>query len=284
MSEHHSYFVTLNNPSIVDLACVFDICTKDSVDFCIVGLEGCPDADVHHDHIHAVIHFKSSVKWETFRNYFKNKKPNIQVVKDMEAAVEYVRGYEKGELKCDYCSWCWSDERNRCENYTFGYGEIPVNGKKKGEKVGELVLAALNEGKQLHELRELFPMYMVHHGDKVAKYIRQRFEDINKEKKVDYKYVNSTDIDEVLDVCHTKLELEGRNVVVVYELSQLELYSHQSLDVVIYISDVIDREIKTAPYGSPLFYKHGYEYKRFYPSIFIVATSIHMHRWEKLKL
>lgn len=178
-SEHHHYFLTINNYTEDDMLELQTVLAKKSVDYYCWGFEGYPCLH-HHPHIHASIHFKSSVKWSTMKNAFKRAR--IEVCKNPYKAHMYIRGYEllRGEyhIKCEDCACDLEYEGSHTHgqwvqnNIYFTEGEIPCNGKKKTPPAVTKVIEAINEGKTIAELDELFPAYMITNKHKVIKWIQ----------------------------------------------------------------------------------------------------------------
>lgn len=170
--EHRHYELEINYYDQTDLEELYNVINKNSVDYYAWCFEGYP-CDTHHPHIHASIHFKSSVKETAFRNYF-TKKHHTAPVHNAKHFHEYIRGYEKvqgkWELKCAGCSIC--EEKNEpCNNY-FTLGEIPETGKKKQPTVTQKVVEALQSGKTFEQIEILFPAYTMTNKRRIIEWLR----------------------------------------------------------------------------------------------------------------
>lgn len=171
--ESHSYTVTLNYYTEEDVFCMEKVIFKSSVDYYIFGFEG-DCCDTYHSHIHLAIHFKSSVKFDTFKRYW-NKNHHIEVIKDWSKMVMYCKGYD----------WFHTEYRLKCcrENVWFDEGNVPLNGVKKNEE-SKKVMDEVLKGTSIDDLRKLFPRFMLYHQDKVRKWYEYEKKDVKRDRKL----------------------------------------------------------------------------------------------------
>lgn len=250
--EHRHYEVTINYYTETDLEELYNVLNKKSVDYYAWCFEGTP-CEAHHPHIHASIHFKSSVKETAFRNYF-TKKHHTSPVHNAKHLHEYIRGYEKtqGEWKLK-CSTCSHDEENgKPVNVYFTLGEIPETGKKKAPSVTQKIVTALQEGKDINQIEALFPAYMMTNRRHVEKWIRDHKPEY---KTKYYQYAGDYDIIEV-----TRDKWPDAKIAYITDLNELGKYLNIEYDTLLIKTDYLDFEYMQWPNGYPMSFKYGYEY------------------------
>lgn len=261
-SEHRHYFVTINNHTEEDLEQLQYVLSKTSVDYFCWGFEGYPCLR-HHPHIHASIHFKSSIKWSTFKKYLP--RANIQVCKDAFKAHQYIRGYEfiqnNWKLKCPTCAVDDEYEGSHTHgqwvpcNIYFTMGSIPSNGKKKAEPTVTKVIAAINEGKSIAELDELFPAYMISNKHKVIKWI------------ADHKPPHTRKLDFVHE--DKRFDFPPNSSVIFFEDDKIDIYNGEKT-CVFNIGDDPWNKIVCWLKGFPPSFRRGFEIIKFDPQYIII--------------
>lgn len=278
MSEkHHGYFLTINYYDEKDVEEVGSFVSTS--DYYIIGFEGC---DNHHAHMHVSVHFKSDRRLSAVKNHF-TKKHHIRFTKDYLSLHKYCMGYRKDDtIKCSGCSIDTEyivDGRGdtpRPVNVYMTEGVIPENGKHKSQPKSEKVIEAIQSGKSLEELRQLFPSFMMYHESKVKRWI-----EVNKKKpeKIQFSKI-SIECDNVMDIIEFRLGSD-RKYSFVTELSQLQMYDEY--DVIVYQPEAgYDSKMSLWESGQ-LFvsYKFGYEYKRVQPIYMVIVLPKHELKYLK---
>jgi len=182
---------------------LLNVCYSDACNYFLIGFEGCSK---HHFHIHFLIHFKNPKHLKALQKDVGIEFHNDYPVKDVQAAIEYCKGWKKdvktGEmaLKCSDCSyWDEQDEKRlRKVNFYVELGKAPLHGIKKDDQ-SQLVINALLEGKTPDEIRILFPRYYLHHSRKVKEFYTEQQKNLEPNKKRIIRLVYSPDMFKVLD-------------------------------------------------------------------------------------
>lgn len=166
--RHHGYYLTINYYDEKDVEELQSFVS--TADYYIYGFEGC---ECHHSHIHLSVHFKNARRFSAVKRFF-SKNHNIQATQDYERSHMYIRGYEyrdkKYHLKCKGCSIDIEQHEDGSQvpvNVYMTEGDIPTNGKHKSTPKAQLVVDAINDGKSIDELRDMFPAFMMYHESKV---------------------------------------------------------------------------------------------------------------------
>lgn len=260
MTRHHAFNLTLHNYRPEDLLEIQRLFNTPNCDYYIFGFEGC---ETHPAHIHFSFHLKNAVTVNNIKGRFE-KMHHIEVTRDIHAMHDYIRGYEKGQLKCKLCAT--DNDGVQCNVY-FTDGEIPRNGKNKD--TSGVVIKAIDEGYTLQELRNSFPSYMLYHEDKVKRWMQRK--DDTKTKF--YWFKKDPAFDPITTVHNYFIGTEGNmNLAVIFTLEQIEGY--EAYDYVLYMPEFSDRQAAYWPRGVPIMYKYGYETKVLKCKYFIICSDI----------
>lgn len=224
-SRLRGYCFTINNYTELDMAQLVILASESFVTYMVTGFEIGPENGI--PHIQGYIHFtegktmKQIVQWV----------PRISLKEARAEGEKYARRYE----------YCMKDD-----NY-WESGKRPVDG---APITAYKVKDALAEGKSIHELRQIFPLYMISNGPKVKSYMGLMSE--NYETQF---YVYQPISDALTEI---QTYFDGlTDLAVVTDLSQLEAY-----DVyrnVIFFADSYEKIYSLWPRGSPITYKYGYQ-------------------------
>lgn len=249
----------INNFTEEDDEDIQNLISLPNVDFYAFAYEGVFN-DKYQPHIHGMVHFKNQVSISLSR-YFR-RQPHTAVVKDPEAYMLYIAGYEKGELKVPEDG----------PNVVITEGELPVNGKHKVNPTN-LVMTALQEGHIYDELREMFPSYMLFHGAKVKQWIEE-----SKGKLPTRFYVINpihdaiTEVTEYFQLAEDEDIPEGDpKMAVVTDMTQLEAFINY--DYVLFYAEYHDKLQDLWPRGVPITYKYGFQQKVVKCRYFVIITN-----------
>lgn len=281
MPEHRHWTLTLNYYTETDVQELRKLIYLPMVDYWAYGYEGC---ERHHPHIHVSIHFKSSKTLNALLSHF-SKRHHSKPVVDSVAMHDYIRGYKKSKLKCVGCVKHGEIDKNGkwipCNKY-YTEGSIPENGIKKTPKVDmrEKVLEAIQAGKTIKELDQLFPMFMLYHKDKVIRW--QRDHTPYKSPKYFFLLYEFDAITEWIE----SLALEEQPTCVITELSQIELYDDTTHILFLLDSEYSDilKLLRIFGRGMPIYYKKGYEIIKVQCQTFTVAcsTNVELGNYKKI--
>lgn len=216
----------------------------DYTDYAIFGFEGVDSDDPKHPHIHLYLHFQNARSLKSVKSMF-TKQHHIEVVKDNLAMIEYCKGYKNGKLK-------WIRE-----NHWLEFGTPPVNGVNKSS---QLVIDAIQSGKTLEEIEELFPSYSLHHYQKLQDlYHRKRQITNDKGVWLDVEEYQLTGDEDVIydfsDIVNTTKD------TVVWYRSAGTSFPKQMFD-------------NYSKHGLPFRVKYGYKYLVVKPKKVIVVTDL----------
>lgn len=265
MSRHHAYNITLNYYDEQDTTDMVNF--TDQCDYFVYGLEGC---DKHHQHIHFSFHLKYA---KTATSILKNfsKHHHIEVTKSIEHMHQYCLGYEWDKItqtytiKCEHCG----------ENPYLTDGKLPQNGKHKGTSKSDLVMTAIKEGKTMEELKELFPSFMMFHGSKVKQWINDKIQEPVTDTKY---YLINEKMRYHIHKYATQTWGHEKTICMIGDLSHINHYDNIPPKDRVVILDMPSFSLpygyKMWPFGSPIFYKYGYETKTVSAAIFIILTNL----------
>lgn len=252
-SKLRSWEIEINNFDEVDIEEIFN--QTEICDYSIVGFEGCDPLSEYHPHIHCFMHYPNPISKSGLLKRF-TRKPHVDLVRSPQRYVDYCKGYEDGVLK----------EPLVGENIYFESGIPPISGINKKHN-SEFVMKGIKEGKSLVELRDLYPMYMMHHESKVSAFIDKT----RNIPPIQFYYINpiSDVITEVQEIFGNKFEY-----VFVTELDELEAYDNY--DVVVFMSEMFRPIHALWPRGCKLTYKYGYQVKQIRCSKFVYVRGRYM--------
>lgn len=256
--EHRHYEVTINYYEPEDLDELYNVINKSSVDYYAWCFEGYPCTD-HHPHIHASIHFKSSVKESTFRNYF-TKKHHTGIVHNAKHFHEYIRGYEKikGEwkLKCSGCSIC--KENNAPVNNYYTMGEIPETGKKKQPTVTQKIVEALQSGKTYEQIEILFPAYVMTNKRRILEWIKDHKPP--HKRKLSFLHYDK------------RFDFPSNASIVYFYDEKIDNYNDETISV-FHFNDEPRLKITQWLKGFPPTFRRGYEVVKFDPEYIVILYT-----------
>lgn len=244
MLRSRGWTITMNYFDESDIKDLADYIGRVNYDYYIFGFEGIHDASEVHPHIHFYIHFHNARTIRSIKKAF-GKSHHIESVKDPSAMISYCKGYQGGKLKEPQCG----------ENDWFEDG-IPISNGVQTKS--QEVVSAIQKGASLSKLYNEFPSYMIHHADKVAKYM------VTLDKYVPPKFY-------VVDSIELAIKT-FTDFVIISDFSDLQLYELKQLDTVIYSGYVLD-SLFLYPYGMPITYNHGYIKKYLRCKNFVVVSG-----------
>lgn len=243
MARVRGFCYTINNWTDLDVACIIVMCYEtEKVTYNVTGYEIGDDGTPH---IQGYVHFKDARTLKA-------------VSKDLPRAhLEHAKAKgAKQERRWEYC---------KKDGDYWEYGSVPSNGKNT---TFDKVILSINEGKTYKELCLAYPSYMLHHGNKVRRYM----DDIKDDLQTEFYVCNPEDdaITEIYDYFQIPYQDIKIKVVIVTELKQLLAYD--AFDIVVWYYPEWDNLQTLWPRGVPITYNYGYEVKQVRCLKFVIVT------------
>lgn len=287
------YLVTIMNYTDEDCEDWMAVLFKYNPKYAICGFEVCPTTGT--PHMQTFIQFRNQIDCSSLKAMLPTA--NIKKADDQDSdrfspfnMMMYCKGYESCPLGGigngpDDCSSSSHHPvhthlhmKSGKENEYYSWGDEPILPGQAGgnAKAGNStkVMNAIKEGKSYAELEELFPSFMMYHGDKVRKWLSDHKKvktnffwyeaDKTHGKKDDQIY------DEVISECVSRFGDDG--LAVVTDLTELEAYPEYK--TVLYLPDDYDRKMLLWPKGVPITYKLGYRIVTVKPENFVISGIV----------
>lgn len=276
MSKSRNWLVTINyfnEQDMADIELMFERLSQwhhnelhdDDVEkqlcnyrYIIFGFEGTDEKSTFHPHIHMYIHYVHPVSMTNVLTNF-TKHHNCVVIDNPLDAIEYCKGYEGKEHKL----------KDLEENVWLDIGTLP-NGVLKKPKVNQtnLVMTAINEGKTIEEVCQLFPSFALHHYNKLKSFYERKKQNV----ETKFYYIDPDDsVGDLITYLHDAGIVEGKLAVCFEDLSELEAY--EEYDTILYYGDYT-RQLAHYALGYPMTYKYGYELRKIKPRMFIYHNKL----------
>lgn len=249
--ESRNWCYTLNNPThdeLIILQCLFE---DNYATYHVMGDE--VGTKTHTPHIQGYLHTKHLKSFNQVKNKLSHRIHLEQMIGTSQQA-------------SDYC---------KKEGKYIEYGTLPKNGAPPAKVNSATIILAINEGKTLEEIEELYPTFMLFHRNKVVDQIKQY--NLRRNKDIITKYFIIDQDDPLTDV---EQSLPGCKAIIIDELQDIEGYASNDYDTVIYNCSFYEKKHNMWPRGMKIIYKDGWQVKTISCKNFVISTN-HIKLYDK---